>query len=143
MREDFEELYLFTRKLGLKVILFTNATLITRHLVGLFTRISPLEKIEISVYGMKKRSYEGVTRTPGSYEAAWRGINLLLEKKVPFVVKSALLPPNKMEMEEFEAWACTIPWMDKPPSYTMLFDLRCRRGWSLPGCSHHTRRWRS
>jgi radical SAM protein with 4Fe4S-binding SPASM domain len=127
LREDFEELYLFARKQGMKVLLFTNATLITPELVGLFARIPPLEKIEITIYGMTQRSYEGVTRKLGSFDAAWRGINLLLEKSVPFVVKGALLPPNKGEIEEFEAWAATIPWMDKPPSYSMFFDLRCRR----------------
>jgi len=127
LRYDFEELYLSARKLGLKVLLFTNATLITPHLAELFSHIPPLVEMEITVYGMKKKSYEAVTRTPGSYEAACRSINLLLEKKIPFVVKSALLPPNLHEMEEFEVWASSIPWMDKPPSYSMFFDLRCRR----------------
>jgi len=127
LRDDFEELYLFSRKLGLKVLLFTNATLITPHLAELFASIPPLEKIETSFYGLKKESYEAVTRTPGSFEAAWRGIHLLLERKVPLIVKSALLPPNKDEVEKFEAWASTVPWMDKPPSYSMFFDLRCRR----------------
>ncbi len=127
LRDDFEDLYLFARRLGLKVLLFTNATLITSDLADLFARIPPLEKIEITVYGMKMESYEAVTRVPGSFEAAWQGMNLLLERKVPFVVKSALLPPNREEMEAFEAWAETIPWMNRPPSYAMFFDLRCRR----------------
>ncbi len=127
LREDFEELYVFARRLGLKVLIFTNATLITLHLAELFSRISPLEKIEVSVYGMKKDSYEGVTRTAGSFEVFWRGVNLLLEHKIPFVVKGALLPSNKNEIDEFEDWAAKIPWMDKPPSYSMFFDLRWRR----------------
>jgi radical SAM protein with 4Fe4S-binding SPASM domain len=127
LREDFEELYLHARKTGLKVILFTNATLVTPSLADLFSRIPPLEGIEISVYGMKKTSYEAVTRTPGSFEAAWRGINLLLEKKVPFVVKSALLPPNREEVEEFEAWASKVPWMEDLPPYSVFFDLHYRR----------------
>ncbi|MDO8748851.1 MAG: radical SAM protein [Candidatus Omnitrophota bacterium] len=127
LRADFEELYLFARRLGLKVLLFTNATLITGHLAELFFRIPPLEKIEVSVYGMKKTSYEAVTRAPGSFEAAFRGINLLLEKHIPFVVKGALLPSNKVEIGEFENWAVTSIGMDNPPSYAMFFDLRCRR----------------
>lgn len=127
LREDFEELYVFTRRLGIKVTLFTNATLITPRLAELFSRIPPREKIGVSVYGMKKDSYEAITRMHGSFEAAWRGINLLLEKKIPFVVKSALLPQNKDEMDKFESWAATIPGMDKPPGYSMFFDLRCRR----------------
>jgi radical SAM protein with 4Fe4S-binding SPASM domain len=127
LRDDFEELYLYARKTGLEVLLFTNATLITPSVAELLSRIPPLEKIEITVYGMKKLSYEAITRTPGSFEAAWRGINRILEKKVPFVVKSALLRPNKEEVEEFETWASTVPWMEDPPSYSMFFDLHCRR----------------
>jgi radical SAM protein with 4Fe4S-binding SPASM domain len=127
LRDDFEELYTFARETGLKVFIFTNACLITGHLADLFARIPALEKIEITVYGMKKSSYEGVSRTPGSFKAAWKGINLLLKKKVPFIVKAALLPANRGEIGEFERWAADVPWMDKPPSYSMFFDLRCRR----------------
>jgi radical SAM protein with 4Fe4S-binding SPASM domain len=127
LREDFEELYLFARRLGMKVQLFTNATLITPHLAELFAHIPPLEKIEITVYGMKRESYEAISRVPGSFDACWQGMNLFLDRSVPFVVKSALLPPNKEEMVEFEAWASTIPWMHKPLSYSIFFDLRCRR----------------
>ncbi len=127
LREDFGELYIFARRQGFKVVIFTNATLINKDLAELLSNIPPLEKIVITLYGMEKNSYEAVTRTAGSYEAAWRGINLLLEKKVPFVVKGALLPPNKDEIDKFEAWAVTTPWTDEPPPYSMFFDLRCRR----------------
>jgi radical SAM protein with 4Fe4S-binding SPASM domain len=127
LREDFEELYLAARRLGLKVLLFTNGTLIEPRLAGLLARLPPLEKVEVSVYGMRRESYEAVSRTPGSFETAWRGMHLLLERGVPFVVKSALLPPNRREMEEFEAWAAALPWMGQLPSYSMYFDLRGRR----------------
>lgn len=127
LRDDFVDLYLTARRLGLKVLLFTNARLITRELAELFARIPPLEKIEITVYGMRRESYEAVSRAPGSYDEFRRGVGLLLDKQVPLVVKGALLPPNRREMEAFEAWAATLPAMDKPPTYAMFFDLRCRR----------------
>jgi radical SAM protein with 4Fe4S-binding SPASM domain len=127
LRPDLEELYLYARRLGLKVLLFTNARLITPHLADLLRRIPPLVTIEITVYGMRQESYEAVARAPGSFAQFWRGVNLLLEHQVPFIVKSALLPPNKHEIDEFEAWAQTIPWMTKRPSYAMFFDLRDRR----------------
>ena len=57
LRDDFEELYVFARRLGLKVTLLTNATLITPQLAELFSRIPPMEKIEVTVYGMKAASY--------------------------------------------------------------------------------------
>ncbi len=127
LRPDFEELYLFTRRLGIKVLLFTNARLITPHLADLLARIPPRIEIEITVYGMTRESYEAVTRAPGSFAQFWRGVNLLLERNVPFIVKQSLLPPNCHELAQFEAWAQTIPWMKKRPSYAMNFDLRNRR----------------
>jgi len=54
-------------------------------------------------------------------------MNLLLERKIPFVVKGALMPANKGELEQFEAWAAALPAMDAAPSYSMFFDLRTRR----------------
>ncbi|MCL4500969.1 MAG: radical SAM protein [Deltaproteobacteria bacterium] len=127
LREDFAELYLFARRQGLKVLLFTNGRLISPELVKLFKHILPLEKIEVSVYGMRRESYEAVSRVRGSFAEFRRGIDLLREAGIPFVAKGALLPPNRREMEEFEAWAATIPAMDRPPSYSMFFDLRGRR----------------
>jgi radical SAM protein with 4Fe4S-binding SPASM domain len=126
LREDFGKLYLFARSLGLKVMVFTNAVLVTPDLAALLVQVPPLAKIEVTVYGMKQSSYEAVTRVPGSFAAAWRGINLLLKNKIPFAVKGALLPSNREEIDEFEAWAVTIPGMDKPPSYAMFFNLHCR-----------------
>lgn len=127
LREDFIDLYLHARRLGLKVLLFTNARLITPELADLFARIPPLVKIEVTVYGLKPESYEAVSRVPGSHEEFRRGIGRLLERNVPFVVKGALLPPNHAEMESFEAWAATLPAMDKPPGYSMFFNMRGRR----------------
>jgi radical SAM protein with 4Fe4S-binding SPASM domain len=127
LREDFEDLYIFARKLGLRVTLLTNATLITPAVAEVFVLTPPLHPIEVTLYGMKRSSYEAVTRVSGSFEAAWQGIQVLLEKKVPFVVKGALLPPNRQEMEEFESWVATLPWADTLPSFSIFFDLRARR----------------
>lgn len=127
LREDFEELYIFARRLGLEVRIFTNATLISPHLAKVFKRIPPLEIIEVTVYGIKKSTYEAATGTPGSFEAAIRGVNLLLENKILFAVKGVVLPFNKGELEEFEAWATRVSWMNDPPSYAMFFELRARR----------------
>jgi radical SAM protein with 4Fe4S-binding SPASM domain len=127
IRSDFEEIYLAARKLGLKVLLFTNARLITRRIAELFKSIPPLERIEVTVYGMTEKSYESVTRTKGSYREFTNGVNLLLEYNIPFIVKGALLPAARHELSELEEWAGTIPWMEGPPSLSMLFNLRDRR----------------
>ena len=127
LREDFAELYLYARRLGLKVSLFTNARRITPELADLLARVPPLERIEVTVYGMREETYEAVTRVPGSYAGFRRGVALLLERKVPFVVKGAILPPNRGELDEFETWAATLPWMERSPSYSLFFDLHAHR----------------
>jgi radical SAM protein with 4Fe4S-binding SPASM domain len=127
IRDDFEEIYLHARRLGLRVMLFTNATLVTPRLARLLRDVPPLEAVEVSVYGMEKESYEAVTRTPGSFAAFRRGLDLLRDHGVPFVVKGAVLPATRREMDEFEAWAAGLPGSSGPPSSALLFDLRSRR----------------
>ena len=127
LRDDFEELYLFARRLGLKVMLFTNARGVTPEIAELLARVPPLELVEVSVYGMSQKTYEDVTRRRGSYAEFRRGVELLIDRGVPFVVKGALLPGLAGEVAAFEAWAATLPAMTKPPGYSMFFDLRGRR----------------
>jgi radical SAM protein with 4Fe4S-binding SPASM domain len=126
LRADFQEIYLHARRLGMKVLIFTNARLITAELAALLAHIPPLEKIEITVYGMSAKSYEAVSRAKGSFAEFRRGVDLLLEHKVPLVLKTVLLPSNRADLDELEAWARTIPGMDKPPSHVAFLDLRGR-----------------
>jgi radical SAM protein with 4Fe4S-binding SPASM domain len=127
LRPDFEELYLSARRLGMAVLVFTNARRVTPALAGLFARVPPLAPVEVTMYGMHARSYEAVSRAPGSFAQARRGVDLLLQCRVPLRVKGALLPPNRAELAEFEAWAATLPDMDAPPGHSLFFDLRHRR----------------
>jgi hypothetical protein len=135
LREDFAELYLYASRLGMKVSLFTNARRITPELADLLARVPPLERIEVTVYGMHEETYEAVTRVPGSYAGFRRGVALLLERKVPFVVKGAILPPNRGELDEFESWAATLP-----DGKSLLFDVlrpaRPQLGGKIAGSAH-------
>ena len=127
LRDDFAEIYLAARKRGLRVRIFTNATLVTPRLAALFKAIPPLEEMEVSVYGMTVESAAAATGNPGAFEAARRGIDLLVGQRVPFIVKGAVLPSTADEMDEFEGWAGKLPGLNGKPSYAALFDLRSRR----------------
>jgi radical SAM protein with 4Fe4S-binding SPASM domain len=127
LRNDFEDLYLYTRRLGMKVIIFTNARLITKDLANLFTKIPPLKKIEISAYGMHPKTYVSVVRVPGAYNEFKKGINNLIERQIPFMVKSTLLPPNTAEIDEYEKWATSINGSADNLPYAIFLDLRTRR----------------
>ncbi|MGA9349073.1 MAG: radical SAM protein [Anaerolineae bacterium] len=127
LRDDFAELYLFARRLGLRVILFTNARRMTPELAQLLARIPPGRVVEVTVYGMHAESYDAAAASRGAFAEFWRGVELLREYNIPFIVKQSVLPPNRHEIAEFEAFAATLPHMDKTPGYAMNFDLRARR----------------
>jgi radical SAM protein with 4Fe4S-binding SPASM domain len=127
LRPDFAEIYLYARRLGLQVMLFTNGRLITPELADLFARVPPLKKVEISAYGMRPESYDAVARVPGAFAEFRRGVDLLWERQVPFVVKSVVLSPNLAEIDEFEAWVATLPWRGPGSPYSVFLDLRTRR----------------
>ena len=127
LRSDFSELYLFARRLGLYVILYTNARLITVEVAQLLAKIPPGRVVEVTVYGMHPKSYEAVTNSRGSFADFWHGVKLLKDYQIPFIVKQSVLPPNRNELAEFESFAATLPQMNNLPGYTMNFNLRARR----------------
>jgi len=127
LRDDFKEIYLFARKLGLIVLLFTNATRIHAELADLFSRIPPLQPIEITLYGSTQETYESVTKNNGSFEAAIRGIHLLKNNGVPFLIKGTFLSHTISEADRFEIWVKSISGTHIPPPSTIVLDLRSRR----------------
>ena len=127
LREDFAELYLYARRLGMRVILFTNGRLITEELADLLARVPPGRWVEVSVYGMHPASYDASAGAKGSFVEFRRGVERLRVRGIPFVVKGAILPANKDEWEEFKEWAAALPSMDHLPGESMNFDLRARR----------------
>ncbi len=126
LRSDFEDLYLEARRRGMRVMIFTNATLVTPHLAGLFSRVPPLEKMEVSVYGMNEQTSLAITRNPDAFEAARRGLRLLEDHHIPFVLKSVILPLNRGERAKFEDWAAGLMGGSGTPDFAVALDLRSR-----------------
>ncbi|MCP3875012.1 MAG: radical SAM protein [Desulfobacteraceae bacterium] len=127
LRTDFKEIYLFTKQHGIKITLFTNATLIDKEMIELFKRYPPGDKIEVTLYGLSKVKYEKISRKPGTYKKAMNGINLLLDAKIPFIIKSIYITGKQEEIKELEEFSKLVPHMDHNPGFSMNFDLRARR----------------
>ena len=99
LREDFLDIYLYLRRKGLLLSIFTNATLVTEEHVRVFKNYPPRD-IEVSVYGVSKETYERVTRRPGSFSAFQRGLNLLLGSGLKVRLKAMALRSNIHEKTE-------------------------------------------
>ena len=99
LREDFLDIYLALKKKGLLVVIYTNAVLITEKHMKTFKKYPP-RNIEVSVYGITKKTYEKVTRTPGSYDSFRRGLDLLLKNGMRVRLKAMALRSNLAEIPQ-------------------------------------------
>ncbi len=82
--------------------IFTNGTLITPQIADYLAEWRPF-KMEITLYGATQETYERVTGIPGSYERCRRGIDLLLERKIPLSLKTPVMTLNQHELEQMKA----------------------------------------
>ena len=104
VRPDFLDIYTYCKKKGMLITLFTNGTLITPEIADYLSDYCPFS-VEITVYGRTKETYERVTGVPGSYERCMRGIELLLERKVPLQLKTMVMTLNVHELYDLKQWA--------------------------------------
>lgn len=107
LREDFPDIYLYLKRKGIRVSLFTNATLINTEITSLFKKYPP-QTVEVTIYGLSQKTYEVVTRNPGSFDAFRRGINLLKENHISFTLETAGLPQNFHEIKEMRGFAQSV-----------------------------------
>jgi radical SAM protein with 4Fe4S-binding SPASM domain len=127
LRTDFAEIYLYARKKGIKVSLFTNATLITDELTALLKRYPPDKPVEITLYGMKQKSYEAVSRVTGSFAAAMRGVAMLTKSRLPLLLKFVHLPHTETEIDDFRRFAKQHTVGGRAGVVTLELNLRARR----------------
>ena len=99
LRDDFFDLHLKLKRMGLLVSVFTNACLVTPDHVELFRKYPPRD-IEVTMYGATETTYERVTRRPGSFQAFVRGLDRLLSSGVKVRLKAMALRSNVHELQE-------------------------------------------
>jgi len=104
VRPDFREVYLHALSRGLLVTVFTNGTLVTEEIADLFAEHRP-ERVEITLYGMTRETYERVTQVPGSYDKCLAGIRRLVARGVTLGLKTIALAWNYHEVQAMEAYA--------------------------------------
>lgn len=97
LREDFFEIYLYLKKKGLLVSIFSNATLINLKHIALFKQYPPRD-IEVTVYGVTGETCESLTRRKGSFNEFIRGLELLLKNGVKVRFKAMAVRSNVHEL---------------------------------------------
>jgi len=96
-RPDFFDIYGHAKTSGFLVTLFTNGTLITEEVADRLAALPP-HRIEISLHGLRENTFEEVTQGKGSFHRCMKAIQLLLDRKVPLLLKSTAMTVNKDEI---------------------------------------------
>lgn len=128
LKKDFFDIYLYLKKKGLLISVFTNATLITNKHIDFFSKYPPRD-IEVTVYGVTKETYERVARTPGSFIAFKRGLNLLLKNNIKVRFKAMALRSNINELPQISRFCrkITKDYFRFDPFLHLRFDRNLKR----------------
>lgn len=107
LRVDFQEIYLYAKRKGFVITLFTNGTLLTDHLADMLADYPPFNT-EITLYGATETTYERVTGIKGSYARCMRGIDLLVKRNIPLRLKAMAMSLTVAEIPAMKAYAESI-----------------------------------
>ncbi len=94
LREDFDEIYLACKKMGLLVTINTNATLIDEKKIQLFKE-NPPQRVNISLYGTSKETYGNLCGVPEAYDKVVWAIKSLKEAGINIKINYTVTPYNK------------------------------------------------
>ncbi len=94
LRKDLLEIIEFARSLYLRVLLLTNATLITDQMAYKLKKLNVAD-ISVSIYSMNAKEHDEITNVKGSLEKTLKGILCVKKYGIPVTVKTPLMEINK------------------------------------------------
>lgn len=127
LHPDFEKIYVYIWKKGIKINIFTNASLISESIISLFKKYIP-NCVEVSLYGASESTYKKVTKQ-ASYTNVMNGLKLLQATGINLGIKLIVLKQNEHELEKMRRLACKYTnnpirtSYDLMPSYDFSLDV--------------------
>lgn len=103
-RKDFPSIYLYAKRKGFIIELYTNGILIDKRMVDLFKEYPPL-LVDISLYGSCDETYTKVTGVHGAFDKVLGNISRLVEAGIRVSLKAPVLNLYYDELPEMEAIA--------------------------------------
>ena len=89
-RKDFVDIYLYAKRKGFIVELYTNGALITDQVITVFSEYPPL-LVDISLYGACEETYRKVTGVRGAFDKVIANIKKLISAGIRVSVKAPVL----------------------------------------------------
>lgn len=104
LRPDFLEIYREMVKMGVKVSINTNGTLITPEILECFRKYPP-EMVNVSIYGASSATYHSLCGVASGYEKAIQGILRLKEAGLRVNINTTFTSCNEADLEALTAFA--------------------------------------
>lgn len=103
-RKDFLDIYLYAKKKGFIIELYTNGALINDQIISTFKKYPPL-LVDISLYGSCNETYKKVTGVSGAFDKVMHNIQALLDAGIRVSVKVPILNLYYAELPQMKAIA--------------------------------------
>lgn len=104
LREDFLDIYLYAKKHGLLITVFTNGVLLNENIASFFAKHKPFS-IGITLYGNSEQTYKAVTGSASALHKAHRAIDLLLKYNIFTELRTTLSTANTCDLDSLKRWA--------------------------------------
>ena len=101
---DFFEIAGYARRNQFAIRLLTNGTLITPQVADEIAAIYPVS-VEMSVYGARAETHDGITLVPDSFQRVMGAFRLLRERSIRTYVKTPLMRGNIGEFNQIRTLA--------------------------------------
>lgn len=106
-RKDFLEIYMYAKKKGFFVELFTNGSLLTPKIIECLAKYPPL-LVDISIYGASEATYQKVTGKKGEFEKVISNIKLLKNNNIRVSLKTPIIKELVDDIEGMRSIAAEL-----------------------------------
>ena len=106
-RKDFADIYLYAKKKGFLVELFTNGYLFNDKIIEMLQEYPPL-LVSISIYGGNNDTYQKITGITGAFDKVVENCRKLKQAGVRTALKSPIMVDTMNEMDQMQKMADEI-----------------------------------
>lgn len=100
-RMDFLDIYIYAKKKGFIIELYTNGALVNEQVIDTFKMFPPL-LVDISLYGSCEKTYKEVTGVSGAFDKVMENIRALVEAGIRVSLKAPILNLYYDELPKLE-----------------------------------------
>ncbi len=101
LRDDFLDIYMYAKKRGFLIELFTNASLITDYAINILEKYPPI-LVDVSLYGACEETYKKITGISNMFDKVIDSCKKMVDKNIRVALKSPILTLSFSELEEMK-----------------------------------------